>query len=97
MRDELTAAGEDFNEKEYEFPVSEAYFLELLREHYKVIMHKHKGFSKCNCCHYYKEQLKNLVSPYWLLSFYWLIDFTDLLATRNVLVIFLTCLIDLAS
>ena len=22
------------------------------------LMHKHKGFSKCNCCHYYKEQLK---------------------------------------
>ena len=58
MRDELTAAGEDFNEKEYGFPVSETYFLKLLREHYKVIMHKHKGFSKCNCCHYYKEQLK---------------------------------------
>ena len=44
--------------KEYEFPVSETYFMKLLREHYKVIMHKHKGFSKCNCCHYYKEQLK---------------------------------------
>ena len=58
MRDEMTANGGDFNEKEYEFPVSETYFMKLLRERYKVIMHKHKGFSKCNCCHYYKDQLK---------------------------------------
>ena len=30
MRDEMTANGGDFNEKEYEFPVSETYFMKLL-------------------------------------------------------------------
>ena len=58
MRDELTTNGGDFNENEHEFPVSEICFIKLLREYYKVIMNKHTDFSKCNCCHYYKEQLK---------------------------------------
>ena len=62
MQDEMLAEGVEFSAKDYEFPVSKSYFLKLLQTHYKVIMHKHKGFSKCNACHYFKEELKKKCS-----------------------------------
>ena len=43
-------------------PISYDYFLTVLRQHYKVIIHKHKSFSQCKECLHYKERLRTQMS-----------------------------------
>ena len=43
MRDEMASDGNTCTAKEYDKPVSPDYFLKIPRQHYKVIMHKHKS------------------------------------------------------
>ena len=58
MRDEMGSDGKTCTKKQYDKPVSPDYFLKILRQHYKVIMHKHKSHSQCRQCLYYRETLR---------------------------------------
>lgn len=59
MRSELASNGDStFTEKDHKKPVSSDYFLKILAQHYKVIMHKHKSHSQCRQCLYFRESLK---------------------------------------
>jgi hypothetical protein len=64
MRDEIASDGKTCTAKEYDKPISPDYFLKILRQHYKVIMHKHncKIHSQCRQCLYYRETLRKKLS-----------------------------------
>ena len=63
IRDEMASAGKTYTEKEYDQPISPDYFLKILRQHYKVVMHKYKSHSQCRQCLHYRETLRTKVSP----------------------------------
>ena len=63
IRDEMASAGKTYTEKEYDQPISPDYFLKILRQHYKVIMHKYKSHSQCRQCLHYRESLRTKISP----------------------------------
>jgi hypothetical protein len=42
-------------------PISDGYFLALLRDKYDVVMHKHKKFSQCLTCFLFKQLLASTV------------------------------------
>ena len=62
MKDEMASDGETYTEKEYEKPVSHAYFLKIHQQHYKVIMHKQKSHPQCRQCLYFRETLRTKLS-----------------------------------
>lgn len=63
MKDELLAEGAQVTPEEFKTPVSEPWFLQVLDEHYEIVIHRHKRFAQCMLCFMLKQLAARAACP----------------------------------